>query len=274
VHRHRSKRHVQYATEGECAARAAAERPVAPSHGAPAAVAESGRADRRRRPSNRSRRYKRAARPTQLLRKRFAGELHVKRGRWARLLHHSRDLGDGVSGDEAELRRAALRGSSSSERAKGGERRMRGQSLLGRLSCFANGSSVSCTSREAGGRASFICNCTGWGGAGERGWRVFAASASSWLATLRGWRHEAAGATQLLAHALRPVAHAPSRTCAQSHIRPVPTATRTEHRDLQLSIRPRTPPLRSARPRTHPSRARPWTWTSFLSLGAAKGRRR
>ena len=58
------------------------------------------------------------------------GEQHVKRGRRARLLCLSRDMGDGVGGDEAELRRAALRESSLSERAKGGERRMMGQSLL------------------------------------------------------------------------------------------------------------------------------------------------
>ena len=58
------------------------------------------------------------------------GEQHVKRGRRARLFRFSRDLGDGFGGDEAELRRAARRGSSSSERAKGGKLRMIGQSLL------------------------------------------------------------------------------------------------------------------------------------------------
>ena len=53
-----------------------------------------------------------------------------KEAGWARLFRFSRDLGDGFGGDEAELRRAARRGSSSSERAKGGKRRMMGQSLL------------------------------------------------------------------------------------------------------------------------------------------------
>ena len=52
----------------DCEALAATARPFAPLHGAPAAVADSGRADRRRRPSNRSCRYKRATRSPQLLR--------------------------------------------------------------------------------------------------------------------------------------------------------------------------------------------------------------
>jgi len=82
----------------------------------------------------RSRHHKRATRSPQLLREPANGcprrAALFKRGRRARLPRLSRDLGDGVGGDEAELRRAALRGSSSSERAKGGERRMMGQSLL------------------------------------------------------------------------------------------------------------------------------------------------
>ena len=118
----------------ECATSAAAGSHIGLPHGAPAVVGDSGRADCRRRPSNRSRHHKRATRSPQLLREPANGcprrAALFKRGRRARLPRLSRDLGDGVGGDEAELRRAALRGSSSSERAKGGERRMMGQSLL------------------------------------------------------------------------------------------------------------------------------------------------
>ena len=98
--------------------------------GAPAALADCGRADRRRRPSNRSRRYKRVAQlfrePANVNPRRAArqeGQVGAPPSPFAR-------PGRRGGGGEAELRRAALRGSLSSERAKGGERRMMGQSLL------------------------------------------------------------------------------------------------------------------------------------------------
>ena len=170
----------------ECATSAAAGRHIGLSHGAPAAFADSGRADRRRRPSNRSRRYKRLTRLLSCFanqRTFTRGEQHVKRGGRASAPSHfarpgrrgrrgrsgSRDLGDRVGGDEAELRRVALRGSSSSERAKGGERRMVGQSLLrgrtARLLGRANTPPAPFAQRERRGR---LGRCGAAGSGAER----------------------------------------------------------------------------------------------------------